>query len=112
MKRMIAILTTALLASSLFTAGADARGGGGHIGGIGTSAHVGGMRHFGGIDHLGSAFHHHAMHHNGRFRPGYGSYDGYSYDGYNSLPMGRYETILETVGHAPVVRINPSRRNP
>ena len=69
MKRMVTILATALLATSLFTVAADARGGGGgghggfgggahmggfggggHIGGFGGGAHIGGM---GGIGHMG-----------------------------------------------------------
>jgi hypothetical protein len=56
MKRMIMILATAALASTLVTAAAEARGGGGfgggHIGGIGGGAHVSGMigsAHIGGI---------------------------------------------------------------
>ena len=111
MKRMVTILATALLATSLFTVAADARGGGGgghggfgggahmggfgggghiggmggigHMGGFGAGAHLGGMEHLGGdhIDHFAPAFHQHAMHHFGR--PGYGFYDGYSPDCYD-----------------------------
>jgi hypothetical protein len=120
MKRMIAILATALLASSLFTAAADARGGGGggghgggggghgggfgggahmggfggggHIGGFGGSARIGGLGGFGGgahiggmghANHAGSALSQHAMRHDGRFRHGYGFYDGYGPDCYD-----------------------------
>jgi hypothetical protein len=109
MKRMVAILATALVASSLFTVAADARGGGGgghggggfgggahmggfggggHIGGFGGGAHIGfgGAAHIGGmghVDHFGSAPQMHAMRHFGRFRPGYGFYDGYGPDCYD-----------------------------
>ena len=43
MRRLTVILATTLLASSLFTAAAEARGGGGHIGGFGGGAHFGGL---------------------------------------------------------------------
>lgn len=52
MRRLTAILATALLASSLFTAAAEARGGGGHMGGFGGGAHFGGLgagAHVGGL---------------------------------------------------------------
>jgi hypothetical protein len=67
-------------------------GGGGHIGGFGGGAHIGGLGGFGGgahiggmghVDHFGSAPQMHAMHHFGRFRPGYGFYDGYGPDCYD-----------------------------
>ena len=56
MKRMITILATALLASSLLAGAADARGGGGgggggHGGGFGGGGHMGGG--FGGGGHIG-----------------------------------------------------------
>ena len=53
MQRMITILGTALLASSLLTGAADARGGGGggHGGGFGGGGHMGGG--FGGGGHIG-----------------------------------------------------------
>ena len=89
------ILVTALLASSLLTAAAEARGGGDvhgggfggggvHVGGFG-GAHIGGIGgdvHLGGIgvghtDHFAPDPHEHAMHHLGRF--GYGLYDPYCY---------------------------------
>jgi hypothetical protein len=47
MRRLTAILATTLLASSLFTAAAEARGGGfgggAHFGGLGAGGHVGGI---------------------------------------------------------------------
>jgi hypothetical protein len=43
MKRMTAILAATLLASTLFTAAAEARGGGGHMGGFGGGVHFGGL---------------------------------------------------------------------
>lgn len=100
MKRVTTILTTALLASSLFAA-AEAHGrfgGGGHIAGFGGGAHIGGVGagsptggsrvaiDVGGIarggkgfrenyvgrgDH-GLSFHHHAIHHSRRVSPEYG----------------------------------------
>lgn len=80
MRRAITILATALLATSLLTVAADARGGGGgHGGGFG-GGHMGGFggaAHFGG-GHLGSpamgGIHDHAMR---RFGPRYGLYGGY-----------------------------------
>jgi hypothetical protein len=98
MRRAITILATALLASSLLTGAAEARGGGGfggggHMGGFGGGAHVGGP---GGIGHIGGfggavrmggigagdhGFHEHAMHHFG-IRRGYGVYEGYAPDCY------------------------------
>ena len=63
MKRMMMILATAALASTLMTATAEARGGGfgggGHVGGFGGGAHIGGMMgagHIGGFEggaHIG-----------------------------------------------------------
>jgi hypothetical protein len=51
MRRVITILATAALASSLLTATAEARGGGGgHGGGFGGGGHMGG---FGGGGHIG-----------------------------------------------------------
>ena len=75
MKRVTTILATALLASSLLTA-AEARGGGGggDFGGADRMAGFGGGAHIGGI---GLDFHHYAMHHFGRFSPGYGVHDSY-----------------------------------
>jgi hypothetical protein len=84
MRKAITILATALLATSLFTAAAEARGGGGggggghgggfgggHMGGFGGGAHIGGL---GGTHMNGSGFHYQGMH---RFGPRYGVYDGY-----------------------------------
>ena len=53
MKRITAILATAVLASSLFTGAAEARGGGGggHMGGFGGGADIGGL---GGGVHMGT----------------------------------------------------------
>jgi hypothetical protein len=65
--------------------------GGAHMGGFGGGAHVGGMAMRGdtariGGDHFGRGvgIHDHAMHHYGRYRPGYGYYYGDSdcYDWY------------------------------
>ena len=93
MRRIMTIMATALLASTLLASAAQARGGGfgggghmggfgggGHIGGFGGGVHMGGgfeggMGHIGGgethfADH-GMGFRDHAMH---RFVPGY--YDG------------------------------------
>ena len=92
MKRVTTILATALLASSMLTS-AEARGdrdGSGIGAGVppaGLRVAVGGiaragMKRFGG-NHIGRGdrdldFYPHAMHHFGRFSPGYGVYDGYN----------------------------------
>ena len=97
MRRVITILATALLASSLLAGAAEARSGagfgGGHMGGFGGSAHVGGVAGIGNIGGFGGAvrvggvgagdrgFQNHAMHHFG-FRRGYGVYEGYAPDCY------------------------------
>jgi hypothetical protein len=90
MRRAITILATALLASSLLTGAAEARGGGfggGHIARVGGVAGVGHIGGFGGPFRMGGiaardhGFHEHAMHHFG-FRRGYGVYEGYAPDCY------------------------------
>ena len=57
MKRFLTILATALVASTLLTGAAEARGGGGgggHMGGGGFGGHMGGIGHIGGFgDHIG-----------------------------------------------------------
>ena len=60
MKRMITVLATALLASSLLAGTAEARGGGGgggHGGGFGGGGHMGGMGGGGHIGGLGEGAH-------------------------------------------------------
>src|SRR6185295_11031067 len=102
MKRMITVLATTLLASSLLAGAADARGGGhgggfggggghmgggfgggDHIGGLGGGGHVGG---FGG-EHMGAhGLHQHALHRFSGYGPGYGSYYSDCYDWYALHP--------------------------
>src|ERR1700759_5025521 len=55
MRRILTILATALLASTLLASAAEARGGGGggHMGGFGGGGHMGG---FGGGMHMGGGF--------------------------------------------------------
>jgi hypothetical protein len=72
MKRVLTIMATALLASTLLASAAEARGGGGgggHMGGFGGGVHMGGG-FGGGMGHMGGGmgFRDHAMHH---FGPGY-----------------------------------------
>src|SRR6476646_3046745 len=86
MKRLITVMATALLASSLLAGAADARGfgGGGHIGGFGGGGHVGGIggehmgglgdRHVGAVGAHGFGLHQHASHRFGGYGPGYGYY--------------------------------------
>ena len=72
MRRILTILATALLASTLLASAAEARGGGGggHMGGFGSGMHMGGG-FGGGMGHFGGG---HAMH---AFGPRYGGY-GYA----------------------------------
>ena len=97
MKRMITILATALLASSLVAGAAEARGGGGggghmgggfgggaHIGGMGGGEHLGGMGgdHFGSVGHIGDhgfGLHQHAQHRFGGYGYDYGYPDCYDW---------------------------------
>jgi hypothetical protein len=61
MKRMMMILATAALASTLVSATAEARGGGfgggGHVGGFGGGAHIGGVMGAGHIGGIGGGVH-------------------------------------------------------
>jgi len=91
MKRMITVLATALLASSLLAGAADARGGGGgHMGGGFGGEHMGGLGggHIGSGGHIGAhgyGLHQHALHRFGGYGPGYGYYPD-CYDWYELHP--------------------------
>jgi hypothetical protein len=100
MRRVMTILAAALLASSLLTATAKARGGGGHMGGFG-GAHVAGISGFDRIKGLGRVhvdgmaggdrglgFAHHAMHRD--FLAGYGVGDSHAPNCYYPDELPKY----------------------
>lgn len=108
MKRAMTILATALLASSLFTAAASARGdvgrfgGGAHLGGFAGGAHIGsfdadqrsgglgggvGLR---GVSAGLGELQHHAMNRFGSLRRGFSSYVGSAGDCYYPDEFSKY----------------------
>jgi hypothetical protein len=108
MRRMMMILATALLASSLLTAAAEARASGsvGHMGSVGAAGQIGGFggAHLGSIDRIeglgrvhvdgmaggdrGLGFAHHAMHRG--FRAGSGIDESYAPNCYYPAELPKY----------------------